>query len=114
MANYVDGFVIPVPKRSIEAYRRLARKAGKVWLDHGALEYRECMADDVKPTEEENYDDHPMRVRPGDPPEVAAPLPGKARSRASGECPQFATSAIRRPPSSSFTRSPSLAGGRSL
>ena len=49
MANYVDGFVIPVPKRSIEAYRRLARKAGKVWLDHGALEYRECMADDVKP-----------------------------------------------------------------
>ena len=49
MANYVDGFVIPVPKRSIEAYRRLARKAGKVWLDHGALEYRECIADDVKP-----------------------------------------------------------------
>jgi len=46
---YVDGFVVPVPKRSRQAYERMARKAGKVWLDHGALEYRECIADDVKP-----------------------------------------------------------------
>ena len=45
---YVDGFVVPVPKRSRQAYVRMARKAGKVWLDHGALEYRECIADDVK------------------------------------------------------------------
>jgi uncharacterized protein YbaA (DUF1428 family) len=49
MANYVDGFVIPVPKRNIAAYKRMARKAGKVWREHGALEYRECVGDDVKP-----------------------------------------------------------------
>jgi len=45
---YVDGFVVPVPKKNIEAYRAMARKAGKVWRDHGALEFRECVADDVK------------------------------------------------------------------
>jgi len=45
---YVDGFVVPVPKKNIEAYRRLARKAGKIWKEYGALEFRECVADDVK------------------------------------------------------------------
>jgi uncharacterized protein YbaA (DUF1428 family) len=45
---YVDGFVVPVPKKKIQAYRRLAQKAGKVWREHGALEFRECIADDVK------------------------------------------------------------------
>ena len=45
---YIDGFVVPVPKRNIDAYRRMARKAGKIWREHGALEYRECMGDDVK------------------------------------------------------------------
>ena len=45
---YVDGFVTPVPKRKLEEYRRMSRKAGKVWRDHGALEFRECVADDVK------------------------------------------------------------------
>jgi uncharacterized protein YbaA (DUF1428 family) len=45
---YVDGFVVPVPKRSLKAYRAMARKAGKVWCDHGALDYKECLADDVK------------------------------------------------------------------
>jgi uncharacterized protein YbaA (DUF1428 family) len=49
MARYVDGFVVPVPKNKLDAYRRLARLAGKVWRDHGALEYTECIADDVKP-----------------------------------------------------------------
>ena len=49
MAHYVDGFVLPVPKANLAAYRRMARKAGKVWIEHGALEYRECVADDVKP-----------------------------------------------------------------
>ena len=44
---YVDGFVVPVPKRSLKAYRTMARKAGKVWRDHGALDYKECVADDV-------------------------------------------------------------------
>src|SRR5262245_1346582 len=47
--SYVDGFVVPVRKKSLAAYRRMARKAGKVWREHGALEYRECVADDVKP-----------------------------------------------------------------
>jgi uncharacterized protein YbaA (DUF1428 family) len=47
VANYVDGFVLPVPKRNFDAYRRMARKAGKIWREYGALEYRECVADDV-------------------------------------------------------------------
>ena len=45
---YVDGFIVPVPKRKLQAYRRMAQKAGKVWREHGALEFRECVADDVK------------------------------------------------------------------
>ncbi len=45
---YVDGFVVPVPKKNLKAYRGMAKKAGKVWRDHGALEVRECVADDVK------------------------------------------------------------------
>jgi uncharacterized protein YbaA (DUF1428 family) len=49
MAKYVDGFVLPVPRRNTAAYRRMARLAGKVWLDHGALDYVECIEDDVKP-----------------------------------------------------------------
>ena len=49
MPRYVDGFVLPVPKDNIEAYRKIARKAGKIWREHGALEYIECVADDVKP-----------------------------------------------------------------
>lgn len=46
---YVDGFVVPVPKKKVAAYRALARKAGKIWKEYGALEYVECVADDVKP-----------------------------------------------------------------
>ena len=46
--RYVDGFVVPVPKKNLAAYRKIARKAGKVWKEHGALEYIECVADDVK------------------------------------------------------------------
>jgi uncharacterized protein YbaA (DUF1428 family) len=49
MARYVDGFVVPVPKKNLSAYRRQAQKAGKVWREHGALEYVECVGDDVKP-----------------------------------------------------------------
>jgi len=44
---YVDGFIVPVPKKKVQAYRKLARLAGKVWKDHGALECWECIADDV-------------------------------------------------------------------
>jgi uncharacterized protein YbaA (DUF1428 family) len=45
---YVDGFVLPVPKKKLAAYRAMARKAGKVWREHGAVEFKECVADDVK------------------------------------------------------------------
>lgn len=47
MAGYVDGYVLPVPKKYIEAYRRLARKAEKIWKEHGALDYKECVGDDL-------------------------------------------------------------------
>ena len=46
--SYVDGFVVPVPKRKLNAYRRMAQKAGKIWREHGATDYKECIADDVK------------------------------------------------------------------
>lgn len=47
--SYVDGFVVPVPQKNLAAYRRMARRAGTVWREHGALEYIECVADDVNP-----------------------------------------------------------------
>jgi uncharacterized protein YbaA (DUF1428 family) len=46
--RYVDGFIVPVPKNSLQAYRRMAQKAGKIRREHGALEFRECVAEDVK------------------------------------------------------------------
>jgi uncharacterized protein YbaA (DUF1428 family) len=46
--QYVDGFVLPVPKKSLAAYRRMSTQAGKIWREHGALEYREAMGDDLK------------------------------------------------------------------
>ena len=49
MPRYVDGFVLPIPKKHSASYRRIARAMGKIWREHGALEYRECIADDVKP-----------------------------------------------------------------
>jgi uncharacterized protein YbaA (DUF1428 family) len=48
VARYVDGFVLPVPKRSVPAYRRIAQRAGRIWKEHGALEYRECVGDDLR------------------------------------------------------------------
>ena len=47
---YVDGYVLPVPKKNLKAYARLAQKAGKVWRDHGALDYKECAGDDLNVT----------------------------------------------------------------
>lgn len=44
---YVDGFLVPVPKSKLAEYRRMAQKAGKVWKEHGALEFRECVGDDL-------------------------------------------------------------------
>ena len=58
--NYVDGFVVPVPTKNLAAYRRMASLAGKVWRDHGALEYIECIADDVKPGK---YTSFPQSVK---------------------------------------------------
>lgn len=48
MPKYVDGFILPVPRKNIQAYRKMAQKAARVWRDHGALDYVECVADDVK------------------------------------------------------------------
>jgi uncharacterized protein YbaA (DUF1428 family) len=45
--KYVDGFVLPVPKKNLQAYRRIAQKAGKIWREHGALDYKECAGDDL-------------------------------------------------------------------
>ena len=47
MAGYVDGFLLPVPKKNMEAYRKMSAKAGKVWREHGALDYRECAGDEL-------------------------------------------------------------------
>ena len=47
MPHYVDGFVLPVPRKNLGAYRRISEKAGKIWKKHGALEYRECAGDDL-------------------------------------------------------------------
>jgi uncharacterized protein YbaA (DUF1428 family) len=48
MPRYVDGFIVPVPKKKLDAYRRMAEEAGKIWREYGALEFRECVAEDVK------------------------------------------------------------------
>jgi uncharacterized protein YbaA (DUF1428 family) len=65
MANYVDGFVLPIPKRNMSAYRRMARKAGKVWREHGALDYVECIADDVKPGKHTSFPQS-VKLKPGE------------------------------------------------
>ncbi|OGC78691.1 MAG: RNA signal recognition particle [candidate division Zixibacteria bacterium RBG_16_50_21] len=46
--SYVDGFVLPVPKKNLAAYRKLAREAGKIWRKYGAIDYKECIGDDLK------------------------------------------------------------------
>lgn len=48
MARYVDGYVIPIPKKNLKAYRAMALKAGKIWREHGALEFRECVGDELQ------------------------------------------------------------------
>ena len=54
---YVDGFLVPVPQSKIAEYRRMAQKAGKVWMEHGALEFRECVADDLDVKEVRSFKD---------------------------------------------------------
>lgn len=46
--SYVDGFVIPMPRKNIAAYKRIAAKAGRIWREHGAIDYKECVGDDMK------------------------------------------------------------------
>lgn len=53
--NYVDGFVLPVPRKNLDAYIALARKAGEIWKEYGALDYVECVEDDVKPGEHTSF-----------------------------------------------------------
>ena len=62
---YVDGFLIPVPKRNRERYREMSRRAGKVWMDHGALAYHECVADDV-PVGKQTSFPRGVRLRKGE------------------------------------------------
>jgi len=62
---YIDGFVVPVPKKKLDAYRRIARKAGKIWREHGALEYVECVADDVKPGKLTSFP-QAVKLKPGE------------------------------------------------
>jgi uncharacterized protein YbaA (DUF1428 family) len=63
--TYVDGFVLPVPKKKAAAYRKMATKAGKVWRDHGALQYVECVADDVKPGKWTSFPQS-VKLKPGE------------------------------------------------
>jgi uncharacterized protein YbaA (DUF1428 family) len=62
---YVDGFVVPVPKKKLKAYRSMAKMAGKVWRDHGALEFREWVADDVKVGKRTSFP-RSVKLKPGE------------------------------------------------
>lgn len=63
--KYVDGFVLAVPKKTLPAYRRLALKASKIWKEHGALEYRECVGDDLEVKMGVPFPKQ-MKVKPGE------------------------------------------------
>ena len=63
--TYVDGFVVPVPKRKLAAYRKMARKAGKIWLEYGALEFYECVADDVPYGKRTSFP-RAVKIKPGE------------------------------------------------
>lgn len=65
MAHYVDGFVIPIPKDKIAAYTRIAKLAGKIWREHGALDYRQCVGDDLEPKDMMRFP-RLARVKPGE------------------------------------------------
>lgn len=65
MARYVDGFVVPVPRKKLADYRRMARKAGRVWREHGALDFVECVADDVQPGKLTSFPQS-VKLKPGE------------------------------------------------
>lgn len=56
MAKYVDGFVLIVPKNKVEAYTKMAKEGAKMWMDLGALDYKECMGDDLKPKMQKGFE----------------------------------------------------------
>ena len=64
--RYIDGFVIPVPRRKLTEYRRVARKAGKIWKEHGALEYIEAVGDDLRPDQVVATFPRIARAKPGE------------------------------------------------
>jgi len=63
--TYVDGLVVPVPKKKLAAYRAMSLKAGKVWREHGALSYTECVADDVKVGKRTSFP-RSVKLKPGE------------------------------------------------
>ena len=63
--SYIDGFLLPVPRKNLAAYRRMATLASKIWREHGALEYRECVGDDLKVTCGLPFPKQ-MRLKPGE------------------------------------------------
>ena len=63
--RYVDGYLLPVPRNNLEAYRRMAQKAGKIWREHGALDYKECVGDDLKTTMGVPFP-RQMKIKPGE------------------------------------------------
>jgi uncharacterized protein YbaA (DUF1428 family) len=63
--SYVDGFVVPVPKKKLSAYKRLAKKAGKVWREYGATAYYECAADDVSVGKRTSFP-RSVKLKPGE------------------------------------------------
>jgi uncharacterized protein YbaA (DUF1428 family) len=63
--KYVDGYVLPVPKKNLAVYRRMAQKAGEVWREHGALEFRECVGDDLKVKKVASFP-RTIKLKPGE------------------------------------------------
>jgi len=63
--TYIDGFVVPVPKKKLAAYRSMARKVGKIWREYGALEYREYIADDVRVGKRTSFP-RSVKLKPGE------------------------------------------------
>jgi len=63
--SYVDGMVVPVPQKNLAAYKRLSRKVGKVWREHGALAFTECVADDVKAGKVTSFP-QAVKLKPGE------------------------------------------------
>jgi uncharacterized protein YbaA (DUF1428 family) len=63
--SYVDGFVVAVPEKNLAAYKRMARRSGRIWREHGALEYVECLADDVQPGKVTSFP-QAVKLKPGE------------------------------------------------